>query len=321
MKKNNKIISIVGPTAVGKTDFAIQLAHQLIQKNECIGVDLISVDSRQVYAGIEILTGADIPEDFQKVIPYTNDTSFPYFISQDKKVALHGVSIIQPTDDWSVAHFKNFAIPIINNAWEANRVPILVGGTGLYHQQLFETDEHLHVPPNDKLREEAKKLSLFELQEWLQKVTSEKFEQMNNSDRNNPRRIVRALEISLGEPTIEEKYVLEQPYQLQTFGLSAELDQLELRIKKRVQKRFAVGAIEQAQKIITVCNNTQLPVCSTLGFLDIQAYLKAEISKDECIDNWALHEYQYAKRQLTWWKNKTEVIWLDDLQKKQYTVE
>lgn len=321
MKKSNKIISIVGPTAVGKTDFALRLANQLIQKNECVGVDLISVDSRQVYAGIEILTGADVPDDFQKVNPDTNNIPYSYYLSQDKMVTLHGVSIIQPTDDWSVAHFKNMAIPIIHNAWDANRVPILVGGTGLYHQQLFEIDEHLHVPPNDELREKAKKLSLSQLQQWLQGINSDKFKQMNNSDRNNPRRIVRALEISLGVPTAEEKYLLQHPYHLQTFGLSAELEQLEARVKSRVQKRFDTGVIDQVQQIISECKNTQLPVCSTLGFSDIQAYLAATISKEECIKDWALHEYQYAKRQLTWWKNKKEVIWLDDLQKKQYTVE
>ena len=107
---NNKtLISIYGPTAVGKTNFALKLAYQVLgQKNERLGginfkgVDIISADSRQIYRGLEVLTGADIPEGFEQKNQYF----------EKDKVRIHGVSIIELHEEWSVAHFKNFAIKI-----------------------------------------------------------------------------------------------------------------------------------------------------------------------------------------------------------------
>ena len=315
----NKIISVVGPTASGKTSFALGLAvnHLSDTAHDYDGVDLISVDSRQVYKGIETLTGADIPEGFEEI--NTEKFQYNFFQNKEKTISLHGVSCISLEDDWSVAHFKNFAIDIVEIAWKKNRLPILVGGTGLYHQYLFSKDENLYIPPNSDLRKRAKTMSLEELQKWLESVDFDVFSGMNNSDRNNPRIIVRAIEKKLGSPVFSEVKNLDGLYEITSYGMKLSLEELETKILQRVTQRFETGVFTEIKKINEVCGVKDSPVCSTLGVSDVNRYLNKEISKKECVKIWSLHEFQYAKRQLTWFAKQPDIIWLDCFEKKQYT--
>lgn len=313
-----KIISIVGPTASGKTSYALDAAHKVLQNNfksyeNYSGVDLISVDSRQVYKDLEILSGADIPENFELVVNESvvgSDKSelklFKFFKHKDLEITLHGVSIINLDDEWSVAHFKDFATKIILNSFKNNRLPILVGGTGLYHKHLFQKDQNLYVPPNDELRAKANKMTLHELQAWLKKVNQVKLEKMNNSDINNPRRLIRAIEISLGTPELNNDLSLPDDVELETIVVGVELEKLKEKILARVKERFAQGALDEVKNLLKVCEQKDLPVCSTLGVGDIKNYLLGNTSKEDCINNWSLHEYQYSKRQLTWFKKQAE---------------
>lgn len=318
--ENKKIVSIVGPTASGKTSFALKVASDVLQgkrKYNYTGVDLISVDSRQVYKGLEILTGADVPENFEKV---TADSTydFDFFKHKNLDVILHGVSIIELNQEWSVAHFKNFATKIILQSFEQNRLPILIGGTGLYHQHLFNTDENLFVPPNQEIREKAHNMSVQELQQWLLETDKEKLESMNNSDMNNPRRLTRAIEILAGIPETIDVESLPTEVERVTFGMQEKLEELESKIKERVIQRFDQGAVSEVERLLQVCKTNNFPVCSTLGVSDIRDFLDGKVSEEVCKDNWALHEFQYAKRQLTWFNKQQDIIWLDSVQKKQY---
>ncbi|GIK83582.1 MAG: tRNA dimethylallyltransferase [Patescibacteria group bacterium] len=320
-QKINKIVSVVGPTASGKTHFALKIAQQALNALNEIrfsGIDIISVDSRQVYKGLEILTGADIPNGFEQVAAHGN-FEFPYFRNTSLPISLHGISIIDFKQEWSVAHFKDFATKIILNSFENNRLPILVGGTGLYHQYLFSSDSNLYVPPNARVRKAAVHLGLNELQHWLEKVAAKKLAEMNNSDRNNPRRLVRAIEIALGAPNTTQTLSLPANHWREMYGMNVPLEQLQSNIVLRVKERFRNGAITEVKTLLQACEKQDLPICSTLGVGDISDFLSGKSSEKECQENWALHEFQYAKRQLTWFQKQKDIIWLDDLQKKQYT--
>lgn len=334
-----KLFSIYGPTAVGKTSFTLQLAQKALGlvdsqtgKKKYTGVDIISADSRQVYRGLEVLTGADVPEGFEQIrIEKKSADNFPYF--EKDNVRLHGVSIINPTDEWSVAHFKNFAIKIIKQAFENNRLPIIVGGTSLYINHLFNRDENLYVRPVEEVRAKAESKSVEELQEWLKSVNPEKISQMNNSDINNPRRLVRAIEISLGEPDSEE--VLNLPTEINHTKIALRhssdpeenLEWISEKIYKRVEERLENGAVDEVKKLSSICDSgpakanswDEPQVCSTLGVRDIQEFVDGKIDQQHCIEAWALHELQYAKRQIVWLKKEQDLVWLDDSSKSSYT--
>lgn len=330
----NKILAVVGSTASGKTAFALQLALQALQPpHNYSGVDLISVDSRQVYKGLEILTGADVPEDFIAVTTEENlianrSFEFPYYKHKNFEIALHGVSIITADQDWSVVHFKNFASKIILQSLKENRLPILVGGTGLYQQQLFNSDAHLHIPPNNDVRRKAATLTLAELSEWLFAVDPEALVQMNHSDIANPRRLVRAIEKAVNEKKyygssflIEEAKHTQLPEcELVVLGMQLSLKKIQEKISERVSQRFDQGAITEVKELERLCKTIETQACLTLGVTEITQFLSGTITREECEKIWALHEFQYAKRQLTWFKKQKEIVWLDEIQKKQYTL-
>ena len=287
-----RVISIVGPTAVGKTAFALQLAKVALVQKKYAGVDLISADSRQVYRGLEIVSGADVPDD----LPY--------------ETTLSGVGLINPDQEWSVSHFQQYAQLIIERAFFHRRLPIIVGGTGLYHDRLFETDSQLHVGPNQEIRTKAEAMSVEQLQQWMQEVDPERFGKMNHSDQHNPRRLVRALEITLAAKPLTNKSTSEQKISHVYVGLIDDLEKIEQKIRKRVEERFKHGAVGEVERLVKTYTDRSLPAFSATGLREIEDYLEQAITEEECLEKWSLREFQYAKRQLTWWKNKN-VKWFD----------
>ena len=299
------IISIVGKSAVGKTAAALAVAQQFLAHG-IAEVHLISADSRQVYKGLEILTGADVPEGF------TQDTSQDFTNSYytNGQIHLHGVSVIEPTEQWADSHFQELAVPIISHAQTHDHGVIIVGGTGLYHDHLLSEDPQLQIPPNQVVRAKAAQLSVTELQDWLTEINPEWFAGLNNSDKNNPRRLVRAIEISLTPPEDLAQLppvVAEHRY----LGLSASLEVLAARISRRVEQRFS-AALAEVGRLAAQFSELQPPVRSTLGFKELLAYQQqAETDKQTSTTHWARREFQYAKRQFTWWKKRSQVTWVD----------
>ncbi|MBU0576619.1 hypothetical protein KJ707_01330 [Patescibacteria group bacterium] len=300
-----KIFSIIGPTGVGKTSFALELAWKILQNKSYTGIDLISADSRQVYQGLEIISGADIPLEFK--LNHDQNLIYPFYTNG--QVNLHGVSIIAPDQEWSVTHFQDLAWEVIKLAKQKQRLVMVIGGTGLYHDQLLNIDPVLRVKPDNQVRQEAKFLELEALQIWAQKVNPVRYELLNHSDQNNPRRLIRVIEIghkNLDKKTDNSFLKLEQIY----IGLHQDLVLIEAKIKNRVLERFSNGAIQEVRRLQKKYANWSLPAFSALGTSELSQYLNGLFSKDECVALWTLHELQYAKRQLTWWKNR-DVFWFE----------
>lgn len=309
---NKKVISIVGPTATGKTEFALTLAQKIIEQNKVSGILIISADSRQVYQGLEVLSGADIPNNFNKINNPVDQFLYDYFQHHQLPLQIHGVSIINPQEEWSVAHFVKFAKKLIDQAFSNNQLPIIVGGTGFYHQQLLKQEPSLSIKPNQQIRKKASQKTIDELHKWLKNLNPKKLAQMNNSDANNPRRLIRAIEI---EQSKKNKNNKKQSRTYSTFqiGIKNNPELLEKKIIQRVENRLNGGAIEEVKSLL----NINLPETSSIktatGFKPISQYLDNQLSLEEAKRNWLTQELQYAKRQITWFKQHSPDIWIDCL--------
>ena len=189
-----KILFIVGPTAIGKTAFALKIAEEF-------NGDIISADSRQVYIGMDIGTGKDIPHKFkvQSSKFKVENKNIPYYF--DGKTKIWGLDLVAPNEEFSVADFARFAVPVINQIWADGKLPIVVGGTGLYIRALTQDLPDIFIPQNIKLRQKLHKLTTDQLQTELKQLSNTKFSSMNQSDQKNPRRLVRAIEIEMWKKT------------------------------------------------------------------------------------------------------------------------
>ena len=229
-----KIFSIVGSTAVGKTSFALELAEEILKNTKYSGIDLISADSRQVYQGLEIISGADVPNDFKS----KTDQNFSHPFFTKGKIDLHGVSIISPDKEWSVAYFQDLAWEVIKLAQHKNHLVIIIGGTGLYHDQLQNFDPSLRVKPINEVREKAEKMKLAELQTWAKEKNPTRFEKMNHSDINNPRRLIRVIEIGMDSNQSKTKTSSTSPLQQIYLGLNQDLKKLKPKFHNELMKDF-----------------------------------------------------------------------------------
>ena len=320
LKVPKRIVSIVGPTATGKTALALQLAHAVLNQTSHAGVFIISVDSRQVYKGLEICTGVDVPETWYATTFFGRDAiqhpAMPIYST--------GTSFVQPTEEWSVSHFRNFALPLIQQAFKHKFFVILVGGTGLYHEHLCSTDPALDIPPNEELRTQAAQLSLSELQGWVERDAELLWQEMNIDDRQNPRRLVRALEkqqhgehADITQEISEVVNISEVSYF--TLGITDTLEQIKPRILSRVFERFSRGAVAEVERLIANYDDQvwKLPAFSSTGCRELRAYIEGQLESEQLVELWTRREVQYAKRQLTWWKTHLNATTQEGFARKQ----
>lgn len=289
---SSKILFILGPTATGKTALALKLAKQF-------GGDIVSADSRQVYKGLNLVTGKDIPKGFAwKKDRYTNGT-----------ISLYGLDLVKPDQEWNVSLFQKYAHKTIKVITSKGRLPIIVGGTGLYIDSLI-TDFISPTKPDPKLRKNLESLSLTALQSKLNNLNPVKFISMNHSDQNNPRRLIRAIEIasSIATPHIQKKESLNNHL---IIGLTAPLSVLEKKISTRVRARLKMALGSELNYLNSFNLNKKSPASSSLGYQELDDFFNSKINEGELTTLWSTHERQYAKRQLTWFKKRPNIIWFD----------
>lgn len=293
---------IVGTTATGKSARALQLATATPSI-------ILSADSRQVYSDIPILSGADIQADWTQ----TSSTNTHYRYFQTPITEVHGVSIIDKQDEWSVAHFRQLAEECFIKAQQEFKQLIIVGGTGLYHRSLFLDESQLYQPPNTVLRAQLEQYSIEELQELAEQKIDDARLFFNDSDWQNPRRLVRFLEKQVTvfdkKPKVTKPSLFDQADRIKWVGLQISKELLEVRIKQRVVQRIELGAIQEVERLRWTEQFETLPISTTLGIKQILLYLDEQISKEELIEMWSKKEFQYAKRQLTWFNKETQVQW------------
>ena len=279
-----KILVIGGATATGKTNLAARWAEEF-------NGELISADSRQVYRGMDLGTGKDKPEG----------------------VKIWGYDLVNPDEDFSVADFVKFSWSVIEELWRKSKLPIVVGGTGLYLKSWWQPPASLGVKPNQELRSKLDHLNTKQLQAELRRVAPERFRQMNWSDQNNPRRLLRAIEVA---KTGVVPFDFAQGKQLEKVdiiwvGLTAERQVLEDRIKQRVEKRAKQGMTAEVKRLMREYADWTLPAFSATGYREWRDYVKNKTSEEEAVDRWQRAEIQYMRRQLTWFKKMPQFTWFD----------
>lgn len=296
-----KLLVVLGPTATGKTDLALKLAAHL-------NGELVSFDSRQVYRGMDIGTGKDLsPGAGFRLWQKKDDLTLGYYSLSGSKIWLYG--LCSPATSLDAVRFAQAGRLVIAKIWQANKLPILVGGTGFYLKALLDGFSSAGVCANPSLRRRLEKLSLSSLQKKLASVNPSRFEQLNPSDRANPRRLIRAVEIALSPPAVGLPPL--EVNRLRLLGLSASREFLYDRIDARVQARLDAGLLAEIKELLTKYPWEKSVLGTTLAYRQFRPFFENKISLEEAVVAWRFAEHAYLRRQLTWFKKMKNVLWFD----------
>jgi tRNA dimethylallyltransferase len=352
MPRLPKIIVILGPTSSGKTDLSLKLAKKF-------NGEIISADSRQIYKGMDIATGKaksnkNPPQPFfnkgvgSRFSPFAKGGIKGGFLVSN--IPHYMMDIANPDEEFSVAEYKKAAIEIAEDIIKRGKTPFLVGGTGLYIKAVVDNYDIPKILPNRKLRDDfemeltrAKESRVKNPAFVSQNIGLQRDKQESRVlekfykrllkldpgaeelvDKNNPRRIIRALEVCIatGEPFSELYKKGEQIFCSLQIGINVPRDVLYKRIDDRVDKMIKEGLVEETKNLIKKGYSAKLPSMSGIGYKEIEEYLRFEsriknqesrekILKEKIQEmKWRTHNY--ARRQMTWFKKDKRVRWVMD---------
>lgn len=282
------LIVILGPTGVGKTALAIQVARPL-------GGEIVSADSRQVYRWMDIGTAKPTP-------------------AQRAAVPHHLVDIVAPDEDFSLAHFCDLARAALEAITARGRLPLLVGGTGQYLAAILEGWQVPRVPPQPalraRLRQEAQAQGSAALHERLQKVDPAAAAKISP---NNLRRIVRALEVYevSGAPISEQQGRHPPPYNIFCVGLTMERPELYRRVDQRAEEMVRQGLLAEIHTLLERGYGWELPAMSGLGYRQFRPYLAGECSLEEALTQLQHDTHAFIRHQYTWFRRLQVDRWFD----------
>jgi tRNA dimethylallyltransferase len=279
----NKVIVILGQTATGKSDLAVEISKTL-------NGEIISADSRQVYRGLDLGSGKITEKEKRGVVH-------------------HMLDVANPKIKYNVAKYKKEVDKKIKEIIAKNKIPIICGGTGFYIDAITKNIILPEVKPDLKLRKELQNKSTEELFKMLQKLDKTR---ASNIDSKNKVRLIRAIEIikTLGKvPKIKTAKI---KYDFIKIGLFAPSEILQERINIRLQKRIKKGMIKEVRDLYEK-EKISFKRLEELGleYRHVALYLQNKINKKEMIENLEKEILQYAKRQMTWFKRDKDIIWLD----------
>jgi len=292
MKENSKtynLITILGPTATGKTGLAAHLAAK-------INGEIISADSRQVYRGMDLGTGKDYAD---------------YFVD-GVEIPSHLVDIEDAGVHYNVYRFQTDFIRVFSEIQSRGKFPVLCGGSGLYIEAVLKNYRLIEVPPNKELRKELEEKSLEELTEILKSL---KPKLHNHTDVETDRRAIRAIEI--------EKYYAENPHFDSTFpeikslniGIDFDRELRRQRITNRLKQRLDEGMLDEVQHLLNSGLTPEQLIYYGLEYKYLTLHLSGELSFDEMFRQLEIAIHQFAKRQMTWFrgmeKRGTKIHWIN----------
>ena len=285
-----KVIVICGPTASGKTALSIELAQK-------INGEIVSADSMQIYKDMTIGTAKPTKEEMQGIKHYLIDC-------------------ISPEHRYSVAEYKKDAENAIEKILKKGKIPIVVGGTGLYVDSLIYGIEYTETKIDQNYRKELEKLVEEKGLEYVYNKAKEiDPEAVQKISKNDKKRILRILEIykETGKTKTQQEIESrknEVKYDYKVFAINMERQILYNRINKRVDIMIQKGLIEEVQNLLK--KYKQFPTAMQgLGYKEVVQYLNKEYTKEEMIENIKMQTRRYAKRQLTWFRKNKQTIWLD----------
>ena len=289
MKK--PLVVLTGPTAVGKTKLSISLAKAL-------NGEIISADSMQVYKYMDI-GSAKITEKEMDGVPH------------------HLIDVLSPFEEFHIVRFQELAKKAMEDIYNRGKTPVFVGGTGFYIQAITKDIDFTEGEEDKQYREELSRLAAEKgnefLHEMLQEVDKKSAEEIHA---NNVKRVIRALEFykENGFPISqhnEEQKQNETPYNLAYFVLNAPRDLLYERIDRRVDKMMENGLVKEVQKLKDMGCRREMTSMQGLGYKEILSFLDGEIPLDEAVRILKRDTRHFAKRQLTWFRRESNVVWVD----------
>lgn len=296
-----KLIVVTGQTATGKTKLGLDLAKQ---KNG----EIISADSRQLYQYLDIITGKDLDNHhFTLVKKIKNNFRIGYYLLNQVPVWLYDV--VSPKEQFSAYDWAICAKEVLALLNKKSKTPIIVGGSYFYIHSLLYGYKDYGVNPDLKLRQKLEQFSVLDLQKKLQQVNPQIFNELNSSDRQNPRRLIRWLEKSFTKSQQPPLKGIVNDYKLEILGLKLSKEALTEQIKQRIQKRLQQGALAEIEILLSMGYEKTDPGLQTIGYQQLLLYLKDELSLQQAIEIWFHKENQYAKHQLTLMKKNPTIDW------------
>lgn len=288
---NKNVIVIVGPTASGKTDTSINIAQE-------INAEIISADSMQIYKYMDIGTAKPTKQEMRGIKHYLIDE-------------------VCPDEEFSVANYYTYANKYIDNVFEKGKIPIVVGGTGLYIKALTEnmnfTQTICDWDFRNRMKADVRKKGNEYLHEKLKQVDAEAASKIHSND---VKRVIRALEVYeyTNIPiSVHQKMTLgkvsDKSYLL--LGLTMDRDKLYDRINKRVDKMINMGLIEEVCSLLKMGYRPELISMQGLGYKEVVWYLQGKLNFEEMINILKRNTRRYAKRQYTWFNSNKDIIWID----------
>lgn len=295
------VIVIAGPTASGKTALGVQLAKK-------INGEVISADSMQIYKDMTIGTAKPVPEEMEG-IPH------------------HLIDFVYPNERYSVAEFKKDAENKIEDILSRGKMPIVVGGTGLYIDALVYGIEYPEIDVDEELRKRLLKEAetqegLANLYEKAKKIDPDAIEKISKSD---IKRITRIIEIyeSTGKTKTEMEKISRQngiKYNFKVFAINMDREKLYERINLRVDLMIEAGLIKEVEELVNKYDKFPTAM-QGLGYKEVVQYFNGELTKNEMIEKIKQESRRYAKRQLTWFRKNKNIIWLNGLEDRSKNVE
>ncbi len=273
---------IVGPTGVGKSQLAFELALAL-------GGEIIVADSKQVYQQLDIATNKPSPE-------------------HARAVRYHMIDFVDPAASFNVKQYVEGARAAISDVSGRGRVPIIEGGTMLYVDALCDGFSLTGVPPNPELRAELEALDPARLRERLLTADSDP-----GVDLQNPVRMIRAIEVleAAGPPLRRLRTRTPPPWQAMRIGLSASLEVIDHRLDERSRKQVERGLVAETRAALAAGVPESAPVLTGIGYAEALAHIRGEVTLDELPHVMAGNNRRYARRQLRWWRRDPRVTWFE----------
>lgn len=281
------LIVILGPTAVGKTGLAIELA-------EAVSGEILGADSRQVYRYMDIGTAKPTAQE-QARAPH------------------HLIDLVNPDENLTLATYQQLAFATIDAIHQRGSIPLLVGGTGQYISAVTEGWTIPEVSPDEQLRAELEAFAAAHgpdtLHQRLQQIDPEAAQKIHP---NNVRRVIRAIEVSVitGQPISILQRKQPPPYTILELGLTLERQYLYERADRRVDQMMAQGFLEEVQGLLDMGYNRSLPSMSGLGYAQLAAHLLDRVPLQEAIQDTKIATHDFIRRQFTWFRGHDNgIVW------------
>ena len=291
-----KIIAVVGPTTSGKTEWGLRIAKKF-------NGEVICADSRQIYKHMNIGTAKPAGE-----WKYTGLRRV-YMV---EGIPHHLIDFLNPGKVFTAAEFRDRAMKHIKKIIRAGKLPIIVGGTGLYIEALTDNFHIPRIPPNKKLRVSFEEKSTEELLAWLQNLDPD---MALTIDAQNKRRLIRALEVCIlsGKQFSKQKKKGDKLLNILTIGIAVPRDVLYQRIEKRVDTMIAEGLEDEVKYLVKQKYGWNLPSMSGIGYRHFRPLLEGTSTLDNVVEHLKRDTRRYAKRQITWFKRDQEIRWCDTI--------